>query len=125
MASSEEMAAQASQQASLAALVRTVNNLVTSIFGKEFETVLEWCLDQDEEITIQALERGEPDGVSALADTGVVPTSFIIDPWGVRRHCHWFQVRGTKHGGSCTKGGAPSWQEGRGTFPSHLQSRAG
>ena len=35
--------------------VRTVNNLVTSIFGKEFETVLLRCLDQDEEI-IEALE---------------------------------------------------------------------
>ena len=52
--------------------VRTVNNLVTSIFGKEFEAVLEWCLDQDEEISMEALEakHGEPDGVSGPADKG-------------------------------------------------------
>ena len=52
--------------------IRTVNNLVTSIFGKEIETVLEWCLDQDEEITIEALEpkHGESDAVSGLADKG-------------------------------------------------------
>ena len=54
--------------------VRSVTNLVVSIFGKEFEKVLDWCLDQDgpDDITVDEVEaaHGEPDGVSGLPDIG-------------------------------------------------------
>ena len=54
--------------------VRSVTNLVVSIFGKEFGKVLDWCLDQDgsDDITVDEVEaaHGEPDGVSGLPDIG-------------------------------------------------------
>ena len=47
--------------------VRSVTNLVVSIFGKEFEKVLDWCLDQDgpDDISVDEVEakHGEPDSV--------------------------------------------------------------
>ena len=54
--------------------VRSVTNLVVSIFGKEFGKVLDWCLDQDgsDDITVGEVKaaHGEPDGVSGLPDIG-------------------------------------------------------
>ena len=33
---------------------RSVSNYVTSILGKSFETLLEWCVEQEEEVSAEA-----------------------------------------------------------------------
>ena len=51
---------------------RSVVNLTTAIFGSSFQSILEWVVDQDEEITVERVEEehGGELGMAGLDDKG-------------------------------------------------------
>ena len=51
---------------------RSVVNLTTAIFGSSFQSILEWVVDQDEEITVEKVEEehGGELGMAGLDDKG-------------------------------------------------------
>ena len=61
--------------------VRSVTNLVVSVFGKEFGKVLDWCLDQDGSDNITRA-WGAGRGVRFTRHRGpIVSFAFFLNPW--------------------------------------------
>ena len=63
--------------------VRSVTNLVVSVFGKEFEKVLDWCLDQDGPCgRSRGRAWGAGRGVRFTRHRGpIVSFAFFLNPW--------------------------------------------
>ena len=49
---------------------RSVVNLTTAIFGSSFQSILEWVVDQDEEITVERVEEEQPEAEVGMFELG-------------------------------------------------------